>query len=121
MVLQEQPMVRSRRPPPAAGIGQRVRDLRLDRGVTQVELAKLIDVTQPMLSAYETGRRSMPHDMLAKIARALDASVDDLTAAADEWPETLEEIEEQLDEGFATLKSAIIKLIEARNERSQEQ
>lgn len=117
MVLTQHTMTMVGRRAGRASAGQHVREIRLERGITQVQLAKMLGITQPMLSAYETGRRSMPEDMLTKIAHSLGVSVDALAATEDEWPGTFEEIEGQLDEGFATLKSAIIKLIVARQER----
>jgi DNA-binding XRE family transcriptional regulator len=37
-------------------IGQRMARLRQEHGITQVELAEMLGVPQPMISAYENGR-----------------------------------------------------------------
>lgn len=49
-------------------------DIRAERtaaGVSQSELARAANVSQPNLSAYENGRRSPSPEVLARISRAL--------------------------------------------------
>lgn len=55
-----------------------LRRFRADRGVTQVELAKKVEVTQAAISRYEDGSALPSLDVAIKIAEALSCSVDDL-------------------------------------------
>lgn len=57
-------------------IGQRIRELRTQQGLTQRELAQLAEITQPNLVNIENGRYSVKLDTLAKIAEALNSKVE---------------------------------------------
>lgn len=59
-------------------IARRVLQARKDRGVTQVEMARHLGVSQTNVSGYETGRLRLPSDVLAKIAAFLRVSGDEL-------------------------------------------
>lgn len=60
----------------STAIGSRLRRIREDRGLTQVEVAERVGVTQGQVSEYETGRRGASVARLVELARALDASLD---------------------------------------------
>jgi transcriptional regulator with XRE-family HTH domain len=53
------------------GFGARVRELRKRKGITQVELAKALGVTQRGVSYYENETDNPSMDVIEKIARAL--------------------------------------------------
>ncbi len=53
------------------GIGQRLREARLRRGLKQVDLAKKLDMSQPLLSRYERGELRLHGALLASFATAL--------------------------------------------------
>ena len=55
-----------------------LRRLRSDRGITQVELAKKVEVTQAAISRYEDGSALPSLDVAIRIAEALHCSMDDL-------------------------------------------
>lgn len=57
-------------------IGQRIRELRTQQGLTQRELAQLAEITQPNLVNIENGRYSVKLDTLTKIAEALNSKVE---------------------------------------------
>jgi transcriptional regulator with XRE-family HTH domain len=59
-------------------IGQRVSRLRKERGITQVELAQHLGVSQPVISEYERGGLSVRWDQVAALARLLHVSADEL-------------------------------------------
>jgi transcriptional regulator with XRE-family HTH domain len=59
-------------------IGQRLTELRKQRGYTQVELAEKIGIRQVLVSAYEKGRRGLSAEMAVHFALALDVSLDEL-------------------------------------------
>lgn len=55
---------------------ERLKTLRIQRKMTQSELAKKIYISQPAYSKYEVGTASPNPETLSKIADALDISVD---------------------------------------------
>ena len=55
---------------------ERLKTLRIQRKMTQSELAKKIYISQPAYSKYEVGTASPNPETLSKIADALDVSVD---------------------------------------------
>jgi transcriptional regulator with XRE-family HTH domain len=59
-------------------LGQRISHFRKQRGLTQVQLAQKIGITQNLVSAYECDRLGLQADMLARFAIALDVSADSL-------------------------------------------
>jgi transcriptional regulator with XRE-family HTH domain len=59
-------------------LGQRIARLRRDRGLTQVELAEQLGVTQPAVSDYENDDTRLPADVAVQIARILGVSTDEL-------------------------------------------
>jgi transcriptional regulator with XRE-family HTH domain len=56
----------------------KIRELRLKRGWSQVELAKHAGVMQSTVSELETGKARRLLDVLEKIAKALEVSPGDL-------------------------------------------
>ncbi|RIX39887.1 MAG: XRE family transcriptional regulator, partial [Rhodocyclales bacterium GT-UBC] len=59
-------------------IGERLAQLRKDRGVTQVELSELLGVSQPVYSGYERGELRLHGELLVKLARILKVSADEI-------------------------------------------
>jgi len=59
-------------------LGSRIAQLRKEAGLTQVQLAERIGVTQPVCASYEIGRRRIPVPLLLRIAEALNVYVEDL-------------------------------------------
>ena len=78
-------------------IGQKLRALRLDRGLSQSELAGRVGVTFQQLQKYESGVNRISAGRLARIAAALDVPVTAFYDAADA---------ERGDHSFAYLRSA---------------
>lgn len=62
--------------------GLRVLDLRVERGLTQTELAAASGTHQSVISGIETGIREPTYRNLRGIAAALDVSILDLIAEA---------------------------------------
>ena len=62
----------------------RIRDLRVDRGLTQREVAELLHVSQNTYSQYETGQRQLPVDTLIKLALFFNTSTDYILELTDE-------------------------------------
>lgn len=58
------------------GIGDRIRALRINAGMTQVELANKLNISNSTLSQYESGARTPSDDMKLKIAALFQVSTD---------------------------------------------
>ena len=61
----------------------RIRDMREDNDLTQQEIAEYLSCSQVAYSYYELGRRSIPLDLLIKIALFYDTSIDYLLGITD--------------------------------------
>jgi transcriptional regulator with XRE-family HTH domain len=59
-------------------LGQRLRELRDKADLSLRELAKIIGISPPFISDIELGRRFPSEEILKKLARALDVSLEDL-------------------------------------------
>ena len=62
----------------------RIRDLRNDHGLTQKQIAKLLNVSQNTYSQYEIGVSRFPLDAVVKLAEYYNVSVDYLVGLTDE-------------------------------------
>ena len=62
---------------------QRIRDLREDRDISQTELAKILGMSQTGYSKYETGENDIPTNILIKLARFYNTSIDYLLGETD--------------------------------------
>ncbi len=56
-------------------IGNRVKTLRNDKGLSQVELARRIDFDRTYLSRVESGKQNMTVETLLKICDGLDVTI----------------------------------------------
>ena len=63
---------------------KRLKELRLNNGLTQKELAKAIEVGRTTISEYESGKIVPKQDNLVKLASFLGVSVDYLTGVSDD-------------------------------------
>ncbi|MFC5491377.1 helix-turn-helix transcriptional regulator [Dokdonella soli] len=61
-----------------AQLGSRIAQLRKEQGITQVQLAEVLDVSQQTITAYEVGRRRIQVSSLPLIAKTLGVAVEDL-------------------------------------------
>lgn len=59
-----------------ANFGSRIKFLRTQRNMTQVDLAKRLGVSKTITSAYETGLRKPSYDVLMDIALFFNVSMD---------------------------------------------
>lgn len=67
-------MNRASAPTVSAAVGQRIRRCRLERNLTQTELARQIGIQQSDLSRMEQGEYRVPLDTLFKILRTFEVS-----------------------------------------------
>lgn len=61
-------------------LARRLRSLRIERGLTQSEVAHALGLHRPTISEIEAGRRSVRSEELYEISRLLSVSVSDLLA-----------------------------------------
>ena len=59
-------------------LGGRIAVLRKESGITQVQLAEAMDVSQQTVASWEVGRRGVPVSNLPLLARTLGVSVEAL-------------------------------------------
>jgi transcriptional regulator with XRE-family HTH domain len=69
-------MPKSSRPPTPQTVGTRIRALRLDRGMTQDQLAAACDVSRSAVAQWETDRAGQLRGNITRIADALATTVE---------------------------------------------
>lgn len=62
----------------------RLKELREDRDLIQSEVAKILGITQTGYSKYEVETNDIPTDVLKKLARYYDTSIDYLLYLTDQ-------------------------------------
>ena len=64
-------------------IFKRIRDLREDKDLTQRDLAEVLRCSQQVYSNYELGQRDIPTDILIKLSKFHNVSVDYILGISD--------------------------------------
>ena len=59
-------------------LGSRIAQLRKEQGITQVQLAEWLNVSQQTVNAYEVGRRRMAVSALPTLAKLLGVALEEL-------------------------------------------
>lgn len=72
---------------------ERLKDLRKQAGLTQVDVAEKLGISQPAYASWERGVKKPTQDNLVKIAQILNASVDYLVGNSEERIDELDNIE----------------------------
>ena len=62
---------------------RRLRELRDERDLTQTEIAKMLGMSQTGYSKYETGENDIPTDVLIKLSKLYNTSIDYLLGQTD--------------------------------------
>lgn len=57
-------------------VGERIKDQRVQKKLTQTDLAKLVGLTYIQIGRYETGKSNPSADVLNRLALALDTTTD---------------------------------------------
>lgn len=57
-----------------------IKGLRIEKNLTQIELSRMAQISQPYLHDLENGNRGAKRETLERIAKALNVEVEDLTA-----------------------------------------
>jgi len=55
---------------------KRIRELREDKDISQMKMAKILNCSQQVYSNYELGQRDIPTDILIKLSNFHGVSVD---------------------------------------------
>ena len=63
---------------------RRIRDMREDRDLYQKDISEYLQCTQVCYSHYEMGKRDIPTDILIKLAKFYQTSIDYLLGLTDE-------------------------------------
>lgn len=118
---------------------KRLRQLRKEKGLTQVTLAKTLGVSKGTVAMWETGKRMPGYDMLVRLSELFDKRVDYITGTSEdhrsaalteedvaqfgEW--AVEEDYEDMLRKYALLdkygKSAVDSVLRTEFNRAQEQ
>lgn len=80
-------------------LGQKIRRIRLNRGLTQEQLSEMIDVSQRKLSGIETGDNFVTAETFDKLSKSLNVSIEDFF-----FTEHLKSEEELSDEIIKSVK-----------------
>ena len=62
----------------------RLKDIREDNDMKQIELAEMLHIKQNTLSQYENGLREMPYNLLIQAALIFNTSTDYILGLTDE-------------------------------------
>ncbi len=62
---------------------KRLKDLREDHDLSQEMVAKILKITRPQYSLYETGKRDIPVDLLRILAKLYNTSIDYIVGDTD--------------------------------------
>jgi transcriptional regulator with XRE-family HTH domain len=76
--------------------GERFKKLREEKGLSQIEIAKIIGIGNSTVSQYESGKRIPDHDTLDKIADFFHVTVDYLRGRSEVRTEVLTKDEERI-------------------------
>jgi transcriptional regulator with XRE-family HTH domain len=107
-------------------LGNRLRDMRTSRGMSQEQLAERLHILPEEVSAHETGAKRISADRLLQIARALEVRPDYFFRFSDQRPSDAAENDQEncgesvlypamLDEGlhlqraFVSIKNATVR------------
>lgn len=61
----------------------RIRDLREDKDITQIQMAKILYCSQSIYSSYERGEANIPTQILIRLAQLHNTSTDYLLGLTD--------------------------------------
>lgn len=69
---------------------KRLKDLREDNDLTQEDVSRILKISRPQYSLYETGKRDIPVDLLTILSKYYKTSIDyivGLTDTFEKYPE----------------------------------
>ena len=107
---------------------ERLKELRRQVGLTQVDVAEKLGISQPAYASWERGIKKPTQENLVKIAQILNVSVDYLVGNSEEKSDELDNIELLFrmnskgltDEEKADFKKELIEFMEERKREFKE-
>ena len=99
-------------------IGNRIAELRRERGLNQDELAELATLSRISIARYETGKIEPGAKALGRIADALEVSTDVLLGRSDEPPDFVPKNEAPQTEEARIISGGIDKLPKEQREQA---
>lgn len=60
-------------------VGMNLKEIRIQKNLTQEELGKLMNVTKTQVSRWESGKRSMYFETAKQLCKVLDVTLQDLS------------------------------------------
>ncbi|WP_337970310.1 helix-turn-helix domain-containing protein [Virgibacillus salexigens] len=106
-------------------VGERIKEERKKKGLTQKELGEKIGVKHNTISSYEKGTNAPEQNAIFKIARALNVKVDDLfpsnsqANSTDDLQRALEMAKEMDIKDIQLLKGLIEKTLSLKDEERE--
>ncbi|MDD9146927.1 helix-turn-helix domain-containing protein [Sporolactobacillus sp. KGMB 08714] len=88
-------------------LGDRIKQLRKEHGLTQAQLAEILNIKKTTISNYETGYSTPSNEMLKNLANVLDASTDYLLERTNN-PDLTEKDEDDIAKTMNKLKKNLI-------------
>lgn len=103
---------------------ERLKDLRKQAGLTQVDVAEKLGISQPAYASWERGVKKPTQENLVKIAQILNVSVDYLVGNSEDKTDELDNIEllfRMNSKGLTEAEKTVFKkeLIEFMEERKK--
>jgi len=95
--------------PTSKNIGEILQELRKRRGLTQEQLAEMVDVTNRQIQKYECGSNRMNTDMLQAMAQALSVPISSFFGEATHDERLLSEQELKLINSFRAISSSEVR------------
>ncbi len=89
--------------------GKKIKRMRLNRGLTQEELAEAVDLSQRAMSGIETGENFASAETIDKLVSALDTTLEELFATNHLKVE--EDLRQEIDEKLNSLNNDSKKLV----------
>lgn len=90
-------------------IGEKLKEFRKLRGLTQEQLAEMVEVTFQQIQKYENGNTRLNTDKLQAVAQALDVPVSAFFDEGCRDEKLLSEQEQKLLKGYRSLNSPEIR------------
>ena len=57
-------------------VGENIRKYRIEKGMTQIELANAVHISTPMMCQIERGTKSVSFNLAKEIAKVLEISIE---------------------------------------------
>ena len=89
--------------------GKKIKRMRINRGLTQEELAEAVDLSQRAMSGIETGENFVSAETIDKLVKALDTTLEELFSTDHLKVDT--ELRQEIDEKLDSLNNDSEKLI----------